>query len=67
MTLISLWVMSNRSPGEGFSSIYSSIMMVLLSVGGTMIMRRFHNSMAVGFFIGSILASSQLFFLLFLV
>lgn len=58
--------MSSRSPGEGFLSIWSSLMMVLLSVGGTMIMRRFHNSMAVGFFMGSIVASSQLFFLLFL-
>lgn len=32
-----------------------------------MIMRRFHNSMAVGFFMGSVVAMSQLFFLLFLV
>jgi hypothetical protein len=30
-------------------------------------MRKFHNSMAVGFFMGSIVAMSQLFFLLFLV
>jgi len=66
MVMISLWVMANRSPGEGFSSIWSSLMMVLLSVGGTMIMRRFHNSMAVGFFMGSIVASSQMYFLLFL-
>eukprot|EP00527_Entomoneis_sp_CCMP2396_P004901 CAMPEP_0198140064 /NCGR_PEP_ID=MMETSP1443-20131203/3274_1 /TAXON_ID=186043 /ORGANISM="Entomoneis sp., Strain CCMP2396" /LENGTH=110 /DNA_ID=CAMNT_0043802375 /DNA_START=312 /DNA_END=644 /DNA_ORIENTATION=- len=32
-----------------------------------MIMRRFHNSMAVGFFMGSIVAVSQMFFMLFLV
>mmetsp|Transcript_35898 Transcript_35898/g.74653 ORF Transcript_35898/g.74653 Transcript_35898/m.74653 type:complete len:110 (-) Transcript_35898:201-530(-) len=32
-----------------------------------MIMRRFHNSMAVGFFMGSIVAMSQMFFLLFLI
>jgi len=31
-----------------------------------MIMRKFHNSLAVGFFMGGIVASSQLFFLLFL-
>lgn len=32
-----------------------------------MIMRKFHNSIAVGFFMGGIVAMSQLFFLLFLV
>lgn len=31
-----------------------------------MIMRKFHNSLAVGFFMGGIVATSQLFFLLFL-
>ena len=31
-----------------------------------MIMRKFHNSLAVGFFMGGIVACSQLFFLLFL-
>eukprot|EP00562_Extubocellulus_spinifer_P010318 CAMPEP_0178509358 /NCGR_PEP_ID=MMETSP0696-20121128/21245_1 /TAXON_ID=265572 /ORGANISM="Extubocellulus spinifer, Strain CCMP396" /LENGTH=115 /DNA_ID=CAMNT_0020138977 /DNA_START=249 /DNA_END=596 /DNA_ORIENTATION=- len=32
-----------------------------------MVMRRFHTSIAVGFFMGSVVATSQLFFLLFLV
>ena len=32
-----------------------------------MIMRKFHNSMAVGFFMGGVVCTSQLFFLLFLV
>lgn len=32
-----------------------------------MIMRKFHNSLAVGFFMGGIVASSQLFFMLFLI
>jgi len=67
MTLISIWVMSSRSRGEGFSSIWASVMMVILSIVGTMIMRRFHNSLAVGFFLGSIVASAQLFFVLFIV
>jgi hypothetical protein len=31
-----------------------------------MIMRKFHNSLAVGFFMGGIVATSQMFFLLFL-
>jgi hypothetical protein len=38
----------------------------VLSIGGTMIMRKFHNSMAVGFFMGGVVAMSQLFFMLFL-
>ena len=32
-----------------------------------MIMRKFHNSLAVGFFMGFLVAMSQLFFVLFLV
>jgi hypothetical protein len=36
-------------------------------VGGTMIMRKFHSSLAVGFFMGCVVAMSQLFFMLFLV
>ena len=32
-----------------------------------MIMRKFHNSIAVGFFMGCVVAMSQLFFLLFLI
>jgi len=67
LTIMSLWVISNRTAAEGFSSIWAAIMMIMLSVGGTMIMRRFHNSIAVGFFLGSIVATSQLFFLLFLI
>lgn len=31
-----------------------------------MIMRKFHNSMAVGFFMGGVVSTSQMFFLLFL-
>lgn len=42
-------------------------MLVAVSVGGTMIMRKFHNSIAVGFFIGGVVAVSQLFFLLFFI
>lgn len=67
LTLISLWVVSTRSPAEGFACMTSSLLLVALSVGGTMIMRKFHNSIAVGLFMGSIVAGSQLFFFLFLV
>jgi uncharacterized membrane-anchored protein len=42
-------------------------MLFLLSIGGTMIMRKFHNSMAVGFFMGSICTCSQMFFTLSLI
>jgi hypothetical protein len=56
-----------RPAAEGFASIGAAIISVVLSVGGTMILRKFHNSMAVGFFMGSILATSQMFFTLALV
>jgi hypothetical protein len=64
--ILSFVVMSTRSLGEGFAATWSAIMLLVLSIGGTMIMRKFHNSMAVGFFMGCVVAMSQLFFMLFL-
>lgn len=59
--------MGNRTGSEGFAAFWSAAMLCALSIGGTMIMRKFHNSMAVGFFMGAVVSMSQLFFLLFLV
>jgi hypothetical protein len=67
LMIMSFAVMGTRPISEGFASFWSALMLCILSIGGTMIMRKFHNSMAVGFFMGSIVAMSQLFFLLFLV
>ncbi|GKY96456.1 hypothetical protein MPSEU_000605100 [Mayamaea pseudoterrestris] len=66
LSIMSFCVMGTRSFSEGFASFWSAIMLCVLSIGGTMIMRKFHNSMAVGFFMGGIVSTSQLFFLLFL-
>lgn len=65
--LMSFVVMGRRPFSEGFSSFWSGLLLCGLSVGGTMIMRKFHNSMAVGFFMGVTVASSQLFAVLALV
>ena len=59
-------VMSTRGLSESFTSIWSALMLLTLSIGGTMIMRKFHNSMAVGFFMGGVVAMSQMFFFLML-
>lgn len=67
MAILSFWVMTTRSHAEGFVAVWSAILLCVLSVGGTMIMRKFHNSMAVGFFMGGVVAMSQLFFVLFMV
>lgn len=67
LVIMSLLVTSTRVFSEGFAALWSGIMLMFLSVGGTMIMRKFHNSFAVGFFMGSVVAMSQLFLLLFLV
>ena len=64
---MSLVIMSTRERAESFAAIWSGLMLFGLAVGGTMIMRKFHNSMAVGFFMGSVVAISQMFFCLFLV
>lgn len=66
LMLMSFVVMGSRPFSEGFASFWSAAMLCVLSIGGTMIMRKFHNSMAVGFFMGSVVAMSQMFFLLFL-
>lgn len=66
LMLMSIFVSGTRTLAEGFASIWSALMLMMLSIGGTMIMRKFHNSMAVGFFMGAIVAMSQMFFLLFL-
>lgn len=65
LMLMSFLVIGGSRPlSEGFCAFWSGCMLVALSIGGTMIMRKFHNSMAVGFFMGSVVATSQLFFLL---
>eukprot|EP00531_Pseudo-nitzschia_arenysensis_P016065 CAMPEP_0116133798 /NCGR_PEP_ID=MMETSP0329-20121206/10302_1 /TAXON_ID=697910 /ORGANISM="Pseudo-nitzschia arenysensis, Strain B593" /LENGTH=173 /DNA_ID=CAMNT_0003628461 /DNA_START=260 /DNA_END=781 /DNA_ORIENTATION=+ len=64
LSLMSCAVISSRGMSESFTSIWSAIMLLTLSIGGTMIMRKFHNSMAVGFFMGGVVAMSQMFFFL---
>ena len=59
--LISFAVMGRRPISESFASFWSALLLVFLIIGGTMIMRKFHNSMAVGFFMGCVVACSQLF------
>jgi len=66
LMLMSFAVMGTRPFAEGFASFWSAAMLCVLSIGGTMIMRKFHNSMAVGFFMGGVVSMSQMFFLLFL-
>ncbi|KAG7352486.1 hypothetical protein IV203_029235 [Nitzschia inconspicua] len=67
LALMSCAVMSTRGLSEAFTSIWSALMLLALSIGGTMIMRKFHNSMAVGFFMGGVVAMSQMFFFLMLI
>jgi hypothetical protein len=66
LMLMSFVVSATRGKAEGFMSIWSGMLLVILCIGGTLIMRKFHNSMAVGFFMGGVVATSQMFFLLFL-
>jgi hypothetical protein len=64
LALVACITMGSRSFSEAFVSFWSTAMLLALSIGGTMIMRKFHNSMAVGFFMGGVLAMSQMFFFL---
>jgi len=62
-----LYTMSSRGGTEAFVSLWSSVVLLILCVGGTVIMRKFQNSVAVGFFMGSVVAASQMFLLIFLI
>eukprot|EP00980_Cylindrotheca_fusiformis_P022870 scaffold9857_cov127-Cylindrotheca_fusiformis.AAC.16 len=59
LALMSCFIMGSRSFSEAFVSFWSAAMLLGLSIGGTMIMRKFHNSMAVGFFMGGIVGMAQ--------
>ena len=65
--IIAMYTMSSRGGTEAFVSLWSAIVLLLLCIGGTVIMRKFQSSVAVGFFMGSVVAASQMFFLIFLV
>ena len=67
LMLLGILVLGSRRFSEGLAATWSGIMLCALSVGGTMIMRKFHSSLAVGFFMGCVVAMSQMFFMLFLV
>ena len=67
MALMSCIVMGSRGFSEGFVTFWSAAMLLALSIGGTMIMRKFHNSMAVGFFMGGVVSMAQMYLFLALV
>jgi len=64
LILLAFWMTSTRSLRESFLAAWAALLVTLLSIGGTMVMRKYHNSMAVGFFLGAIVAMAQLFFVL---
>jgi hypothetical protein len=66
LTIMGIFVMGSRAFSEGLAALWSGLLLCALSVGGTMIMRKFHSSFAVGLFMGCVVAMSQLFFMLFL-
>lgn len=67
LLMLSFWTVSTRTSPEAFTSVWSTVILIILSVGGTMVMRKFHNSFFTGFFIGGVVATSQYFFLLSLI
>ena len=47
------------SRGVAFAGMWTIILTVALSVGGTLVMRKYQTSMAIGFFLGVVLVMSQ--------
>lgn len=66
LTIICIYIINVRSSAEEFDCIWAALTLCALVVGGTMVMRSYHSSMAIGFFLGAVVGSSCLFFLLFL-
>ena len=64
LTILGILILGSRRFSEGLAALWSGLMLCGLSVGGTMIMRKFHSSLAVGFFMGCVVAMSQMFFML---
>jgi hypothetical protein len=71
ITLLSLTMLNNSNSNNSNSyysssnvqqriiALWSSFLLCCFSIGGTMIMRKFHNSIAVGFFMGVTVTSCQ--------
>jgi hypothetical protein len=63
---MSFVTLSTRGSAEGFTSAWGSIILIGICVGGTMIMRKFHDAFYVGLFLGCLVAGSQFFLMLYL-
>lgn len=61
------WAVASRGMRVSFATIWLAIVIISLSVGGTIVMRKFHSSFAVGLFMGSVVGTSQFFFVMFLI
>lgn len=64
---VAMWAVSSRGGARAFITTWSSVVLLALCICGTIIMRKFHNSVFVGAFLGAVVAASQMYFLLFLV
>lgn len=67
LAVLSFWTVSSRSAPEGFAAAWSTLMLVGIAVGGTMVMRKFYSSFYTGLFIGALVATAQYYFLLSLI
>ena len=63
---MTFYIVPTRANAEAFTCCWSSLTLVCLCVGGTMVMRKFHNSFSTGLFLGGVVGGAQYFFLLFL-
>ncbi|KAG5190373.1 hypothetical protein JKP88DRAFT_197319 [Tribonema minus] len=55
------------SKSLAFASIWTALLLILLCIGGSMVMRRYRTSLAVGFFLGVVIIMSQQMLILFAV
>mmetsp|Transcript_14393 Transcript_14393/g.21813 ORF Transcript_14393/g.21813 Transcript_14393/m.21813 type:complete len:180 (+) Transcript_14393:150-689(+) len=64
--VMTFYIVPTRETAEAFTSCWSSVILVSLCVGGTMVMRKFHNSFSTGLFLGGVVGGAFFFFLLFI-
>ena len=63
LILMTFYIVPTRDSAEAFSTCWSSLTLICLCVGGTMVMRKFHNSFSTGLFLGGVVGAAQYFFL----
>ena len=63
---ICAYIVASKPAAEAFSTFWVTMIFVAVVISGTITMRSVHSSLAIGLFVGSVVGTANLFFLMFL-